>query len=126
ARVAPARVVRCYACIAQPRRVLAIDDPFDLRAVDADVAQRAVVEGAKLAHRRLAFAPERVSAPPFAGGGDGGLGRRAENSAYGCCAQRAHPAGDDIAQRLRAGGVGTTDEVPPAPVPLLRRQAGGN
>src|SRR6516225_12443934 len=42
--------------IPQPGLVTAIDHPVDLRAIDADIAQRAVVERAQLARRRLALA----------------------------------------------------------------------
>src|SRR5215470_13123057 len=70
-RIAPAGTVGRDGRILQSRVVAAVDHPIDLAAVDADVLERSVIERAKLPHRRVALAAQRVGAPPFARrGGD--------------------------------------------------------
>src|SRR5215831_21265856 len=64
--IAPAGTVGRDGRILQSRVVVAVDHPLDLAAVDADVLERAVIERAKLAHRRVALAAQRVGAPPSA------------------------------------------------------------
>src|SRR5215471_6123738 len=116
-RIAPAGTVGLDGRVAQARGVLAIDNPLDLRAVDPDVLERAVVEPMKLAHRRVALAPQRVGAPPFARRGGDRPGRGTQSAQDG-----AHKA----AQRPGARGFRAANYLLLPALPLLIRQLIGN
>src|SRR6266481_9346841 len=112
-RIAPAGTVGRDGRVAQARGVLAIDDPLDFRAVDPDVLERAVIERTKLAHRRVALAPQRVGAPPFARGGGDRPSRGTQSAQDG-----AHKA----AQRLGARDLRAANDLSLPALPLLIRQ----
>src|SRR6266545_2675467 len=107
--------------VPQPRRILTVDDPFDLRAVDSDVLQRAIVELMQLAYRRPAFAPERVGAPPFTRRRDDRSANSAgeAGSAPRSGTQPLQDGGEKVAQRLGARGFRTGDDL----LPLVGGQA---
>src|SRR5215472_7789943 len=111
--IAPAGTVGLDGRVAQARGVLAIDDPLDLRAVDPDVLERAVVEPMQLAHRRVALAPADVGAPPVAGHGEDPPGRGAQSAP-----NNVHKA----AQRAGVGGFRAADDPLPPALPLVMRQ----
>src|SRR5215471_260641 len=112
-RIAPAGAVGLDGRVAQARGVLAIDDPLDLRAVDPDVLERAVIEPTQLAHRRVALAPAEVGAPPVAGRDEDRPGRGAQSAQDGV---------QKTAQRAGAGGLRAADELLPPALPLVMRQ----
>src|SRR5262249_49907043 len=109
--------------IPQPSLVTTIDHPVDLRAIDADIAQRAVVERAQLARRRLALAAQRIGTPPFACGRRDSRGEvdDAGHSPGDDGLQGVHDGAGELAQRAGAGGVRAAEDLLPRPLPLLRR-----